>query len=179
MTVIRLNIVSRVRLVHGRGFCGTERDGGTRLVHGRGFCGTERDGGHGWYTGRDSEVRNGVRARLVHGRGFCGTERDGGHGWYTTMGTGERNVRKEGFIHKMKPHRSQHAADETGVRRKRRRKKRWKGRRRKGRKGLRDQYCRGPKMEVPMRTMVAPWRMARGQSWDIPMESSVKSVSWG
>lgn len=87
----------------------------------------------------------------------------------------------------MKPHRSQHAADETGVRRKRRRKKRRKGRkrrrkkrrRRKGRKGLRDQYCRGPKMEVPMRTMVAPWRMARGQSWDIPMESSVKSVSWG
>ena len=88
----------------------------------------------------------------------------------------------------MKPHRSQHAADETGVRRKRRRKKRRKGRKgRKGkkrwkgrrRKGLRDQYCRGPKMEVPMRTMVAPWRMARGQSWDIPMESSVKSVSWG
>ena len=104
----------------------------------------------------------------------------------------------------MKPHRSQHAADETGVRRKKRRKKRWKGLRRKGlrrkglrrkglrrkglrrkglrrkglrRKGLRDQYCRGPKMEVPMRTMVAPWRMARGQSWDIPMESSVKSVS--
>ena len=84
----------------------------------------------------------------------------------------------------MKPHRSQHAADETGVRRKRRRKKRWKGLRRKGlrrkglrRKGLRDQYSRGPKMEVPMRTMVAPWRMARGQSWDIPMESSVKSVS--
>ena len=32
-------------------------------------------------------------------------------------------------------------------------------------------------MEVPMRTMVAPWRMARGQSWDIPMDSSVKSVS--
>ena len=128
------------------------------------------------------------------------------HGWYTTMGTGVRNVWKEGFIHKMKPHRSQHAADETGVRRKRRKKKRWKGRRRKGlrrkglrrkglrrkglrrkgrrrkglrRKGLRDQYCRGPKMEVPMRTMVAPWRMARSQSWDIPMESSVKSVSWG
>ena len=101
------------------------------------------------------------------------------HGWYTKMGTGVRNVWKEGFIHKMKPHRSQHAADETGVRRKRRRKKSWKGRRRKGlrRKGLRDQYCRGPKMEVPMRTMVAPWRMARGQSWDIPMESSVKSVS--
>ena len=80
----------------------------------------------------------------------------------------------------MKPHRSQHAADETGVRRKRRRKKRRKGRKGwKGlrRKGLRDQYCRGPKMEVPMRTMVAPWLMARGQSWDIPMESSVKSVS--
>lgn len=54
------------------------------------------------------------------------------HGWYTTMGTGVRNVWKEGFIHKMKPHRSQHAADETGVRRKRRRKKRWKGRRWKG-----------------------------------------------
>ncbi len=48
------------------------------------------------------------------------------------MGTGVRNVWKEGFIHKMKPHRSQHAADETGVRKKRRRKKR-----RKGRKGLR------------------------------------------
>lgn len=85
----------------------------------------------------------------------------------------------------MKPHRSQHAADETGVRRKRRRKKGrkgrkgWKGRKGLRRKGLRDQYCRGPKMEVPMRTMVAPWRMARGQSWDIPMESSVKSVSWG
>ncbi len=41
------------------------------------------------------------------------------------------------------------------------------------------QYCRGPNMEVPMRTMVAPWRMAIGQSWDMPMESSVKSVSCG
>ncbi len=168
-----------------RGTVGT-REG--LLRHGTGWRDTvgTREGllryGKGW------------RARLVHGRGFCGTERDGEHGWYTTMGTGVRNVRKEGFIHKMKPHRSQHAADETGVRRKRRRKKRRrkkrrkgrrrkgrrrKGRRRKGRKGLRDQYCRGPKMEVPMRTMVAPWRMARGQSWDIPMESSVKSVSWG
>ena len=60
------------------------------------------------------------------------------------MGTGVRNVWKEGFIHKMKPHRSQHAADETGVRRKRRRKKRWKGRRRKGlrRKGLRRKGLR-------------------------------------
>ena len=47
-------------MVHGRGFCGTERDGGTRLVHGRGFCGTERDGGHGWYTGGASAVRNGM-----------------------------------------------------------------------------------------------------------------------
>ena len=73
-------------MVHGRGFCGTERDGGTRLVHGRGFCGTERGEGHGWYTGRDSEVRNGIRGivgtqkgllrygtrwrtRLVHRRG--------------------------------------------------------------------------------------------------------------
>ena len=98
--------------------------------------GTKRGKGHSRYTGGASAVRKGVRgtvgtregllrygtgwrARLVHGRGFCGTERDGGHGWYTTMGTGVRNVRKEGFIHKMKPHRSQHAADETGVRRKR------------------------------------------------------------
>ena len=46
------------------------------------------------------------------------------HGWYTTMGTGVRNAWKEGFIHKMKPHRSQHAADETGVRRRRRRRRR-------------------------------------------------------
>ena len=62
--------------------------------------GTKRGKGHGWYTGRDSEVRNevrgtvgtqegllrygtGWRARLVHGRGFCGTERGEGHGWYT------------------------------------------------------------------------------------------------
>ena len=70
------------------------------MVHGRGFCGTERDHGHGWYTGGASEAQNEVRgtvdtregllrygtgsgARLVHGRGFCGTERDGGHCWYT------------------------------------------------------------------------------------------------
>lgn len=33
----------------------------TRLVHRRGFCATERDQGHGWYTGEDSEVRNGAR----------------------------------------------------------------------------------------------------------------------
>ena len=56
----------------------------TRLVHGSGFCGTERDEGHGWYTGVASAVRNGIRdtvgtregllrygtgwrARLVHG----------------------------------------------------------------------------------------------------------------
>ena len=50
----------RARLVHGKGFRGTERDGGTRLVHGRGFCGTERGEGHGWYTGGASEVRNGM-----------------------------------------------------------------------------------------------------------------------
>ena len=31
-----------------------------RLVHGRGFCGTERDGGHGWYTGGASAARNGM-----------------------------------------------------------------------------------------------------------------------
>ena len=78
------------------------------MVHGRDFCGTDRDGGHGWYTGRDSEVRNwmedtvgtregplrygtGWRARLVHGRGFCGTERDGGHGWYTGGASEVRN----------------------------------------------------------------------------------------
>ena len=30
------------------------------MVHGRGFCGTERGEGHGWYTGGDSEVRNGM-----------------------------------------------------------------------------------------------------------------------
>ena len=78
------------------------------MVHGRGFCGTERGEGHGWYTGGASEVRNGVRgtvgtregllrhgtgwwARLVHGRGFCGTERDGGHGWYTGRDSEVRN----------------------------------------------------------------------------------------
>ena len=193
----------------GEGLLGYEPHSETCSVQERGLWGTDYSPEHVWYRRGASDVRNapqntlgigkwaivcrinekripvqegllrygtGSGARLVHGRGFCGTERDGGHGWYTTMGTGVRNVRKEGFIHKMKPHRSQHAADETGVRRKRRRKKRWKGRRR---KGLRDQYCRGPKMEVPMRTMLAPWRMARGQSWDIPMESSVKSVSWG
>ena len=136
--------------------------------------------GTGWRT-REGNLRYGTGWRDTVGtrEGNLRYETGRRHGRYTTMGTGVRNVRKEGFIHKMKPHRSQHAADETGVRRKRRRKKRWKGRRRKGRKGLRDQYCRGPKMEVPMRTMVAPWRMARGQSWDIPIESSVKSVSWG
>ena len=32
-----------------------------RLVHGRGFCGTERGEGHGWYTGGASEVRNGEK----------------------------------------------------------------------------------------------------------------------
>ena len=95
------------------------------MVHGRGFCGTERDGGHGWYTGGASAVRNGVRgtvgtqegllrygtgwrdtvgtregllrygtgwrARLVHRRGFCGTERGEGHGWYTGGDSEVRN----------------------------------------------------------------------------------------
>ena len=99
------------------------------MVHGRGFCGTERDGGHGWYTGGASEVRNGMedtvgtqegllrygkgwRTRLVHGRGFCGTERDGGtrlvhgkgfrgterdqgHSWYTEGASEARNGAKE------------------------------------------------------------------------------------
>ena len=31
-----------------------------RLVHRRGFCGTERGEGHGWYTGGASAVRNGI-----------------------------------------------------------------------------------------------------------------------
>ena len=131
------------------------------MVHGRGFCGTERGEGHGWYTGGASEVRNGEKEAVGTPQCILVYEMCGMKDLYTRRSHTEAN------------------ADETGVRRKRRRKKRWKGRRWKGRKGLRDQYCRGPKMEVPMRTMVAPWRMARGQSWDIPMESSVKSVSWG
>ena len=47
----------------------------TWLVHGRGFCGTERDQGHGWYTGRASAVRNGIR----------------GTGWYTGGASAVRN----------------------------------------------------------------------------------------
>ena len=35
-----------------------------RLVHGKGFRGTERDGGHGWYTGGASEVRNGMEGTV-------------------------------------------------------------------------------------------------------------------
>ena len=35
-----------------------------RLVHGRGFCGTERDGGHGWYTGGEPAVRNGMEGTV-------------------------------------------------------------------------------------------------------------------
>ena len=78
------------------------------MVHGRGFCGTERGEGHGWYTGGASEVRKGMEdtvgtregllrygkgrgARLVHGRGFYGPERDGGHGWYTGGASAVRN----------------------------------------------------------------------------------------
>ena len=68
MTVIRLNIVSRVRLVHGRG-----------------FCGTERDGGHGWYTGRDSEVRNGMEGTVGTQEGLLRY----GTGWRDTVGTRE------------------------------------------------------------------------------------------
>ena len=80
----------------------------TRLVHGKGFRGTERGEGHGWYTGGAPEVRNGMegtvgtregllrygtgwRTRLVHGRGFCGTERGEGHGWYTGGDSEVRN----------------------------------------------------------------------------------------
>ena len=161
---------------------------GARLVHGRGFCGTERDGGHGWYTGGASEVRNwmegtvgtregllrygkGWRARLVHHNGY----------WCTKCT--ERRIYTQDEA-TPKPTQMRPACGGKGEGRKGEKEKRRKGRRRKGwkgrrKKGLRDQYCRGPKMEVPMRTMVAPWRMARGQSWDIPMESSVKSVSWG
>ena len=95
------------------------------MVHGRGFCGTERGEGHGWYTGGASAVRNGIMdtvgtregnlrygtgwrarlvhgkgfrgterdggTRLVHGRGFCGTERGEGHGWYTGGASEVRN----------------------------------------------------------------------------------------
>ena len=90
MTVIRLNIVSRVRFKK-------------RLIRG-----TKRGKGHSRYTGGASAVRNGMRgtvgtregllrygtgwrARLVHGRGFCGTERGKGHGWYTGGASKVRN----------------------------------------------------------------------------------------
>ena len=36
----------------------------TLLVHRRGFCGTERDGGHGWYTGGASAVRKGMEGTV-------------------------------------------------------------------------------------------------------------------
>ena len=38
---------------------------------------------------------------------------------------------------------------------------------------------RGPKMALPMRTWVDPQATAMGQSSDIPMDSSLKSVSSG
>ena len=70
--------------------------------------GTKRGKGHGWYTGGEPAVRNGMegtvgtregllrygtgwRTRLVHGRGFCGTERGEGHGWYTGGASEARN----------------------------------------------------------------------------------------
>ena len=34
------------------------------MVHGRGFCGTERGEGHGWYTGGASAVRNGMEGTV-------------------------------------------------------------------------------------------------------------------
>ena len=98
----------RTRLVHGRGFRGTERDGGHGWYTG-GASEVRKGGeGHGWYTGGASAVRNGMedtvgtregrlrygkgwRARLVHGRGTCGTERDEGHGWYTGGASAVRN----------------------------------------------------------------------------------------
>ena len=68
------------------------------MVHGRGFRGTERDGGHGWYTGGDSEVRNGMEdtvgtreGLLRYGKGVRGTvgTREGllryGTGWRTRL----------------------------------------------------------------------------------------------
>ena len=53
------------------------------MVHGRGFCGTERDGGHGWYTGRDSEVRNGMEDTVGTREGNLRY----GKGWRDTVGT--------------------------------------------------------------------------------------------
>ena len=124
-----------ITLVHGRGFCGTERDGGTRLVQHNGYWCTK-------CTERRIYTQDEATPKPTQMRPACGGKGKGKGG----KGKGGKGEGRKG---------------------------------RKGRKGLRDQYCRGPKMEVPMRTMVAPWRMARGQSWDIPMESSVKSVSWG
>ena len=55
----------------------------TRLVHGRGFCGTERDEGHGWYTGVASAVRNGIRDTVGTREGLLRY----GTGWRDTVGT--------------------------------------------------------------------------------------------
>lgn len=41
------------------------------------------------------------------------------------------------------------------------------------------QYSRGPKIEVPMRTKVAPYCRAIWYSSDIPIESSLKEASQG
>ena len=53
------------------------------MVHGRGFCGTERGEGHGWYTGGASEARNGVRGTVGTREGLLRY----GKGWRDTVGT--------------------------------------------------------------------------------------------
>ena len=53
------------------------------LVHGRGFCGTERDGGHGWYTGGASAVQNGMEG---HGW-YTGGASEARNGVRGTVGT--------------------------------------------------------------------------------------------
>jgi hypothetical protein len=75
MTVIRLNIVSRVRFKK-------------RLIRG-----TKRGEGHGWYTGGASAVRNGMEDTVGTREGLLryGTERDQGHDWYTGGASAVRN----------------------------------------------------------------------------------------
>ena len=76
------------------------------MVHGRGFCGTERGEGHCWYTGGASAVRKGVRGTvgtqeglLWYGKGWRDTvgTREGllryGKGWRDTVGTREGLLR--------------------------------------------------------------------------------------
>ena len=53
------------------------------MVHGRGFCGTERGEGHGWYTGGASAVRNGMEGTVGTREGLLRY----GTGWRDTVGT--------------------------------------------------------------------------------------------